>query len=278
MSYEEKFRLKEGINFCTNEEYHGDKGRLSSSNYKLLLKNPADFYEECILGKRREVSKSLQNVFDEGSYAHALILEPEVIAEEFAFFEGWRKAGKDWTAFKEDEANASKIIMSKPQKVRVEGWVENYKKRDVAVELVSGGFAEYSVAGDFLGIPSKARADYINIDKGYIADVKTTAYDTDVESFRGTMNDLSYDLSAALYTKLFADHYGKPFDFYFIVLGKKSGTCEVFKMSEETLAIGMDKLKKAASLHKYCIEKSSWTNTRKRDTIISNDGYKIKEI
>lgn len=80
-----------GIVECTNEEYHGEKNHLSSSNFKMLLNDPEEFYKHKILGEPKEISNRTQAAFDEGSYAHSLILEPHMIEQEYVFFDGWRK-------------------------------------------------------------------------------------------------------------------------------------------------------------------------------------------
>ena len=250
-----KFKLKEGINICTNSEYHGDKSYFSSSNLKLLLKNPEKFKHEIVDGSKPEEKQV--NAFDEGNYAHTLILEPENVEAEYAFFTGFRKAGADWESFK--AANSDKIILSKPQKHRVEKWVEAYKALPAAVSLVKGGESEYSLAGQLYDIPIKVRADYINIESGYIADVKTTSYNTDIDSFKYVIDSLRYDLSAALYCKMFENYYGKKFDFYFIVLGKRDNLCQVYRMSEATMRKGDLMVLEAINKFKKCAESNIWT-------------------
>lgn len=271
------FKLKLGLNKCTNAEYHGDKSFLSSSSYKLLLKSPETFEKEFIKGIRPEIKKSTQNIFDEGTYAHSLILEPETVDDEFVFFNGFRKAGKDWESFKEEHEESGKIIMSKAQKMKVERWVQSCQKREKMLNLIQGGFPEHTIAGDFMGIPTKVRADYINIDKGYVVDVKTTAYGSDKDSFVHTVNGFSYDLSAALYCNLFEQHYGKKFDFYFYVLGKRDASCEVFRASDETMEKGMDRLRFAASIYHKCVESGIW-KTQDKTQVIETGDYEILEV
>lgn len=271
-----KFKLKEGINTCTNEEYHGDKRYLSSSSYKLILKDLEDFEAQFIKGETKQVSKNTQNAFDEGTYVHSLILEPDTIDDEFAFYPEWTKKGKLWEEFKAD--NEGKIILSKPQKIRTERWVAACKKRDSVLKIIEGGFPEHTIAGKFLGIPTKVRADYINIDKGYIVDVKTTSYSTDVDSFKHTVDSFSYDLSAALYCELFSKYYGKDFDFYFYVLGKRDDSCEVFKASEETLTRGLNMLHKAADLYKKCKKTGIWKKPEGKAIINEDADYEILEV
>lgn len=268
---ENKFKLKPGINNCTNEEYHGDKSYLSSSNYKLVLRDPEKFKKEVIDGERE--NKQV-NAFDEGTYAHSLILEPEMIPDEFAFFPGFRKAGKDFEQFK--DSNKGKIILSKPQKHRVEMWVDSYRQRPEAVSLISGGEPEQSLAGELLGVPSKVRCDYINVEKGYVVDIKTTSHSTDVESFSYVIKSLGYDLSAAMYLKMFEEYYKKSLDFYFVVLGKRDNMCEVYKLSEDTRARGDLMLIEAVKKYKDCLKTDNWINQNK--VINIRNDYEILEV
>lgn len=268
-----KYKLKPGINECTNREYHGDTSYFSSSSLKLLLKDTEEFYKQYVLGERE--NKSLA-AFDEGTYAHSLILEPETVDEEFSFYPGWRKQGKEWEQFK--EGHGDKIILSKPQKVRVERWVQAYRERPEAVNLVEGGYPEHTIAGNLMGVPVKVRADYINIDRGYIADVKTTGADTDIDSFRYTIDNFSYQLSAALYCMMFEQHYNKSFDFYFIVLGKRNNLCEVYKTSKETMAEGKEMVSKALGIYKRCVKSGDWSNGIKKHDVESDGDYEILEV
>ncbi len=265
-------KLKFGINNCSNEQYHADKSFLSSTSLKTLLKDPQEFHTQHIL---KEGDNKSSTAFDEGTYAHSLILEPDNIENEFAFFPGWRKAGKEWEVFKASVEN--KIILSKPQKARVEGWVESYRNLPAAVNLIKGGLAEHTVAGELSGVPLKARADYINLDKKYIVDVKTTAHDAEVDIFKMVIKQFSYELSAALYCELFAKHYNKNFDFYFIVLSKKTNSCEVFKVSNLTLIEGKSLIKKALSIYSQCKKTGIWKLSN-NNTFTPNSNYEILEV
>lgn len=262
-----------GIVDCTNAEYHGEREHLSSSNLKLLLKDTEQFYQEKILGnKPKQESKPH---FDEGSYAHSLILEPEMVEHEYAFFPGFRKSGKDWDTF--STSNTDKIILSKPQKHRVEKWVQNYKELPAAVDLMKGTKPEFSLFTEFLDVKCKVRADAINLKQGYIVDVKTTAHNTDVDSFRYVVDSLGYGLSAAFYTKLFEEFYQMKFDFYWLVLGKRDDMCQVYKMSQKTYDSGYLEVLNALNTFKRCKEKNDWTNDTKTD-IVDVTNYEILEI
>lgn len=264
-------KLKHGINECTNSEYHSDKTYLSSSSLKTILKSASKFHKEHILGER----KNLEGAFlDEGTLTHSLILEPEQIEKEFAFFEGLRKHGKDWEEFK--EANEGKLVMSKPQKVRCEAYFKAYKDRKEAQKLIEGGFPEHTICTDINGVNIKVRCDYINVDKAYIVDVKTTSFPAELDSFKHTINQYEYDLSAALYLKAIEDYYKKPFQFYFLVLGKKELSCEIYKLSEATRARGTQKVIEAITKYKKCLKSNNWSDTIKKELYLGP--YEILEV
>jgi len=266
-------KLVPGINHITNADYHADKTRLSSSGLKKILDSPKLFHEEVIL--RKSEQKHIA-AFDEGSYVHSLILEPEAIAKEYAFFDGMRKAGKDWEAFKKMHEN--KIKLSKPQKMRCKSYHNAFKKNKAAVALVVDGFAEHTICEDLLDVPIKVRTDYINVEKGYIADVKTSGFPVDKDSFRQTINQYSYDLSAAMYCMAAEQYYKKPFDFYFICISKKELNCEVFKVSQDTMRKGRSEVTKALELYKHCLKTGEWKSLHQEQPMEYEGDYEILEI
>lgn len=265
--------LKPGINKVTNEEYHADTNYFSSSSFKLLMTDLPKFYREKIL---HEVEERAENPnFSEGSYVHSMLLEPERVAEEYAFFEGWRKAGKEWEAFKAQHPD--KTILSKPQQHRCQGWVASVERRREALALLQGGIPEHTICGTWKDIPVKIRCDYINVDQGYIVDIKTTGYPADADLFKRTIREYYYQLSAALYKEVASTFYKKNFDFYFIVISKPESVCDVYKMSEETMQEGYVYLTHAAN--KYIKAKGSnlWTEDE-LNRIIETGDYEIVEV
>lgn len=267
------FKLNLGINECSNREYHSDSEYLSSSDYKLLLKDPSEFYKKKYMTTEPEEKKDF---FDDGSAVHSLILEPHLFNSEFAIFNGMRKQGELYQNFVAE--NPGKIILSTPQIERCRRMVRGYNKRLEAVQLINGGFSEHTVCINFNGVPTKVRADYINIDKGYIVDVKTTGYEADLDSFRMTCDHWDYPLSAALYTKIMEEFYGKPFIFYWLVLSKKDATCELYKMSEATRLKGDLKIAKAQKIYKQCLKSGLWISENNDIIEPTNSTYEILEI
>lgn len=264
-------KLELGINYCTNKEYHSDKEYLSSSDFKLILDSPAKFYEEKILGKREEKESS---AFDEGSYTHSLILEPQRISHEYAFFEGMRKAGAEWESFK--TANPERTILSTPQKMRCEYYLAAYEKLPAAKALISGGFPEHTICQEIDGVKVKVRCDYLNAEKGYIVDVKTSGFPVDKDSFKITVDQYRYQLSAALYCLVAEQYYNKKFDFYFIAIAKKEVDCQVFKISDATMRRGQQMVRDGLTLYKKCKETGVWEAPKKELTYAGD--YEILEI
>jgi hypothetical protein len=250
------FELKIGINQCSNELYHEDVKFLSSSDYKLLLKNPKEFYDKkfTIQAPRPE-----NPAFTQGSGVHTLILEPHLFNSEFAIFDGMRKQGAIWEAFKAE--NKKQYILSKPQHMQCLSWVSGYKKNKLAVELISGGLSEHTVAQIYNDVPTKVRTDYVNLDKGYVVDIKTSSFPVDRDSFKQTVAQWDYGLSAALYCDVLKQFYGKDFEFYFVAISKIDGQCEVYKLSEATRSQGLMKIGQAISIYKSCLLSGSWVKS-----------------
>jgi len=256
----------------TNQEYHSNKSHLSSSNLKTLLMNPTKFYEEKICGNKVNEQKA---VYDVGSLTHAVILEPHKVETDFAIFPGLRKAGAKYEEFK--AANAGKIILSISQKLQVEKYCQAYSSHKTAVGMLSGGFAEHTMTSEILGVPVKARADYINVNSAYIADIKTTSHPSDSEIFRMTVQEYMYSLSASLYCQIAFNNYGKLFDFYFVVISKVDLTCEIYKASSATLSEGSALVTQALVLYKKCKESGVWLHEQPKRLFDSED-YEIVEV
>lgn len=267
-------KLVEGINLVNNTDYHADKTYLSSSSLKLLLDDPRQFKLEYIdkIPRIREIKAA----FDEGTYAHTALLEPHLVNSDFAFFEGWRKAGGEWEVFK--AANADKIILSKPQKIKMDDLIKKALdlNKDLKLLELSNGFSEHTLAITLNGFKLKARADFINVNDKYIIDVKTSSFDTDVDNFKYTLDSFKYDLSSAMYLALFEHYYGCRFDFYFFVLGKTTGTVDMHRLSDATRQAGHQKFTKAVNLYRY-YESVNWD----LDSVIpskQSSEYEIKDV
>lgn len=254
-----------------NETYHNNRTHLSSSSLKMLLKSPEQFYVEWVLGQSPPTVENPN--FSEGSFVHSLILEPETISQ-YAIYPGLRKSGSAFEEFK--AKNPNKTILSAAQVHRCEKLYKAYTDMPIALELLKEGLAEHTMLADILGCPIKTRADFINIPKGYIVDIKTTAGPTDIDAFKATVLQYSYELSAALYCEAARVNYNKLFDFYWLVLSKSDGQCAIYKASSDTLTFGAAMYTQAIVLYKKCLESGIWRKEQPALEFTSN--YEILEI
>jgi len=254
----------------SNTDYHANRSHLSSSNLKMLLKDPAQFKREWIDGIREpQVDKP---AFMEGTLTHSLILEPETILD-YAVYPGLRKAGNAWEEFK--LANPDKKLVSITQMQRAERMFKSYSGMSTAVNLVKNGVAEHTMLGKIYDVSLKARADYI-VPKQYIVDVKTTAMPSDADIFRQTVEDYGYHTSAALYCELAKQTYGVEHDFYWLVLSKEDNGCHVYKAGD-SLIQGRLLVEKAVALYKQCLRTGVWQLEQPKQSFDS-ETYEIVEI
>lgn len=262
----EVIKLKMGENDVSNENYHADTEFYSSSVLKLMLKDKKKFYDSYILKLPRE-EQGNKDAFTLGSYLHTMILEPELLEVEYAVLPfGMVKRGEAWKEFK--AANIGKTIIKSSQVNHAKKMFEAYKEQEYAVGLIAGGESEKTLCVEMDGIKIKVRADYVNVEKGYLADVKTTSGETYREAWIDTVDRWGYLLSAALYCKAFSIHYGKKFDFFFIVCGKfeekapgdddEKLRCEVYRISYDSMKKGLDDVDKALTIYKKNIDNDSW--------------------
>lgn len=256
----------------TNAEYHSDRTSLSSSNLKLLLTDPARFHREWVLNQAPPQEQ--RAVFDEGSYVHSLILEPDKVSQ-YAIFNGLRKAGKAFEDFV--AANPGKIILTAPQVNRCKQLANSYGSLPVATKMLEKGIPEFTMLSEILGVPVKARADWINIEEGYIVDVKTTSAVSDLDVFRMTCEQYKYALSAALYCQIAFNNFGKLFDFYFIVLSKADMCANVYKASSDFLTYGASQVTQALVTYNKCKESGIWSLEQPK-TDFSTKEYEIYEV
>lgn len=274
-----KVELVDGLNDVSNKLYHEDRKYLSSSVLKTVLESLAKYHSEYILGLKQPYSQSTQSNFDVGSLIHSLILEPHLVDSSYNWFMGMRKAGTEYETFMANRINPNLPSISVSQSLIAQSCFEAYKKLPAAVNLIKNGFAEQTICGTLHGVPIKTRFDWINVEAGYIADVKSTSYGSDVETFKATCDSFKYQLSAALYTAMAEQHYGKKFDFYYIVVSKKEKTCDVYKTSPTTMKKGKAKVKEACEKYLKAKETNIWTDALSGATIEApTEVYKIEEI
>ena len=179
-----------------------------------------------------------------------MLLPPIGIFAAYKFY----KDGKETIANFEKE-HKGKVLLKKEDMntvLRMRNKIYSYEECDTL--LNSGGIAEQvSVWEDKdTGVLCKCKADYVNLEEGYIVDIKTTT-DANPDTFVHTIRKYGYDKQSAFYS----DAFGVK-DFYFIVIEKTYPyNIGVYKCSEETMNTGRIKYKNLLCVYKdYFIEKN----------------------
>lgn len=263
----------------TNEDYHGHSGSFSSSNLKKALLGIEVFYKDCILN---EGEKEHIAAFDTGTYFHTKVLEPHLLNDECAVYDGVRR-GEKWDKFKKE--NVGKAILTKSQAATANKLAELVEESAIANELIEKCEPEIScfvevivnpdkrkiytsdLTGEFtldgfrvldfddqplvdensVKLVLKVRADAICVDEGFVLDLKSTTGDTkNPESVKKKISRYEYDLSASMYLDLFSAGYGKTFDkFYWTFASKDKHNCKTYVASELNVKVGRAKWHKA---------------------------------
>lgn len=243
-----------GINpGITNEEYHADTEYLSSSKLKTLLESVAKFREEQLNPSPSTGGAHLEL----GTYVHSLILEPDLVASEYATFQGFRRAGNAFEIFKLQNPHKKLISLSmENQGMRMLASMDSVPS---AKKLLKGCQFELSLAAIVDDVPVKARFDAINPDEGYIVDIKTSRETAGKEYFKDTIKQFHYDLSAALYCAVAESYYKKPFKFYWVVLAKtEPPETRAYLASDKTMAKGAREVQQALEKYKKCMASGIW--------------------
>lgn len=273
--------LQDGLNECSNFDYHSDRKYLSSSVLKTIYKSLDDYKHEYLDGNKKQFGN--ENALLEGSLTHSMLLEPHQVSNDYIFFDGLRKAGNQWENFVAEirSEDVGKPIVSRPQKLRVQSYIEAFKRRPEAVQMLTGGQAEQTICGTLNGVPIKVRFDYINVERGEVYDIKTTGKPADPENFKATVNGLSYQLSAALYCAMAEQFYGKKFRFVFLVISKQEPIdCQIYRASESTMAEGRRMVDVACAKYLKALETGNWCEPEEASVseTSSVSHYEILEI
>lgn len=193
----------------SNSEYHAQHAFISHSGMREILRSPAHYYEY-LNSPRVESAPNL------GAAAHAAIMEPEVFAQDYVVYEGYRK-GKAWDEFKAQHGN--KLILNITEDAAIKGMVaavkafEEYPLR----EALNIGEPEKSIfwMDEQTGVGCRIRVD--NLTPYVIFDLKTID-DARPEKVARQVASMDYDLQAFMYTEGVRAYCGKHLPFYFVFI------------------------------------------------------------
>lgn len=177
-----------------NDVYHGCEG-VSTSKIKVFLECPAKYRAMFIT---KEIEREDKAVFDLGSAAHGLILEPEHFHRDFVLQPDYIdvRRGRKWDAF--CEVNQDRTVLTKQQWEFCHAMRQSVERHPFGSRLLTGGKAEvsYFKCDEETGLIIKCRPDYKLED--LIVDVKTCA-SSEPAQFARTALRLGYHIQDAVY-------------------------------------------------------------------------------
>lgn len=137
-----------------------------------------------------------------GSALHCAFLEPELMLEKVALWQGAARRGKEWEAFK--LASAGKTILTECQYEKLIGMTRSLRaacreRHDLRRWYAQIEAVELGIVGAVHGVPMKCRLDALTPDP--IFDVKKVA-DGDQRLFQSRAYQLGYHIQAFIYTQL----------------------------------------------------------------------------
>lgn len=136
-----------------------------------------------------------------GSCLHTCFLEPDKAVQRIAVWpeKNGPRRGKDWTAFK--DVNADRYIITEAASVDLEGMLKSLRKHPVVKAWMNRIEAVEVVAtGEIDGLPMKGRCDALSDDPMF--DLKKTT-SCDYRAVQNTVIKYGYDIQAAVYRRLF---------------------------------------------------------------------------
>ena len=227
-----------------NKEYHASPA-VSNSKLSRFLESPR------LMNTPRKKTPSLRW----GSLVHTIILEPQLIGDEWAVMPEGLDKGKGAKAREEEFliANEGKEIVSHDEFTQLSAIAAAVQNDDEAAALLSGegvNESSYFWQDAVTGIPMRCRPDRYR-DDGLLVDVKTTP-SVEHYAFRRSVWDFGYDRQSALYTDGIEAMTGRrPRGFAFIAIEGKDAPeifVQVFVMTEADIEIGRKRYRKALDL------------------------------
>lgn len=182
---------------------------------------------------------------------HCGFLEPELMLEKVVLWEGKRRAGKEWYAFKEE--HDGKVILTSVYYAHLQGMLKSLRRHPEILKWNSRpGKVEVSYAAKINGVMVKGRVDKLTDDP--IIDLKSSGMDLDETLFASHAVKLGWHIQGALYLRLF--------DRKRFILGVVENTAPydvvMFELSPELLELGDHQALMLLAAWKLCCANNHW--------------------
>ena len=240
----------------SNDDYHAHQA-ISSSNCKDLLKSPWSYQHK----RDNPTSQTPSMVF--GSLVHALVLEPSTFEARYFIADKPKRNTKDGKAKYAEllQECATRTWVSRDDYLKASDMTCSLLASNTANLLLKGGSSEVAIFWQdrATGIECRAKCDYINLDAGYIVDLKTTSSLANEKGFKSTLLKYQYHLSAAMYLEGFSQAIGSKLDFLFIVIESAPPyNFGVYKLGVDLLTQGSGLYRDALAVYKRALDKGTF--------------------
>ena len=198
-----------------------------------------------------------------GSATHTAILEPHRWEEEVAVWEGGRRSGKEYTAWK--EAHADRLQIRHQDLPPILAMQDAVHSHPVASDLLAQGEAEVTIqwTDEETGLACKGRVDWLIVedDRAVLVDLKTTRA-TCPRRFASQAAKLGYHCQLAHYRAGVAAATGLPpsrVEVY-IVAVESSAPHDVvaYLLDDDTLYPGEEEVRELLALLRRCHVEGRW--------------------
>lgn len=242
-------------------EYHADRGSLSVSGAKVLLKAPALYRWQLDHPVHRDV-------FDLGAATHAELLGVGCQIE-LVDADSWRtKAAQE---AREQARMKGRTPLLATDYCQVQAMVEAVRGHALAGRLLANGAPEVSAYGvdEETGVMRRARIDWLG--DRVLVDVKTAASADPEEFIRAAVN-YGYDMQAAWYQDLAFD-LGHPADAFAFVVVEKTAPYLVTVIELPEVLVERGRRRNARALERFaaCTHSGIWPGYVPEDQFATPD-------
>lgn len=184
------------------------------------------------------------------------VLEPARFLDTYIRWDGGRRFGKEWEAFK--AANAGREILTQDEWDRCLGLRAAVRGCKDAMRYLGDGIPQASFVwtDQATGLQCKGRADWVS-EGNYIVDLKTCR---DLGRFHRDTYDYRYHIQAAMYQDGIAAATGKePLPFIFIAVeSDEPYDVAVFHATQNFIDVGRREYARLLDLYQWCEKTNNW--------------------
>ena len=227
------------------EEYHAatKENKYTTSHRLNLFRRCPALYRKHVTG---EIVEGDTAAFQTGRAVHVLTLERGNFDKEYLVADGptnpktGNPYGRETNAFKEWAEAQTLPVIGTEEHGLMKKLADAVHAHEIAADILKAGFAEATVRAVWDGEPVQARLDWIDPERGILADLKTCA---DVDRFPYDVRDFGYVTQLAFYKRVLelAGYDGPDIRAYLIAVEKREPfRVGVVEVSAYTLDDGND--------------------------------------